>query len=181
MYGVAAFLVEKAWDSPRDLADGVGVLLLTWNQAHYRHGPPVFARFEKFRACESAVLHKLRGRDIATLAETDDGIVHPLFTSGLDALQIPEGTCKGRRNPVAVAKALHILAPHFFPLWDAVIANAYDCYYAKAAGRRYIKFKRLETDPVGELREPIEGLLAGKTALKVLDEYSYARFTKEWV
>src|ERR1051325_5999064 len=43
----------------------------------------------------------------------------------LDALRICEGKKKGVGSPVGVAKALHLLAPGFFPLWDEKIAKAY--------------------------------------------------------
>lgn len=32
-YKVANFLVEHFWGNPEKMADGLGVLLLTWNQA----------------------------------------------------------------------------------------------------------------------------------------------------
>lgn len=38
MYKVATFLVFHFWGKPSDMADGLGVLLLTWNQAFYRYG-----------------------------------------------------------------------------------------------------------------------------------------------
>lgn len=38
MYKVATFLVSHFWGNPSDMADGLGVLLLTWNQAFYRYG-----------------------------------------------------------------------------------------------------------------------------------------------
>lgn len=34
---------------------------------------------------------------------------------------------------------------------------------------------------VAALRGTIEPLLNGKTHLKVVDEYNYAKFTKQWV
>ena len=37
MYKVATFLVSYFWGRPSDMADGLGVLLLTWNQAFYRY------------------------------------------------------------------------------------------------------------------------------------------------
>ena len=47
MYRVAMFLVERNWGKAADMADGLGVLLLTWNQAFYRYGPLDFERLEK--------------------------------------------------------------------------------------------------------------------------------------
>jgi len=52
----------------------------------------------------------------------------------LKALQIADGKSAGRKSPVAVAKALHLLAHDFFALWDDKIAKAYNCHY------RYIPF-----------------------------------------
>lgn len=46
MYSVASFLVRHFWGRPREVADGLGVLLLTWNQAFYRYGGFDFDRLE---------------------------------------------------------------------------------------------------------------------------------------
>ncbi|MHC1604889.1 MAG: hypothetical protein ACXQTP_02840 [Candidatus Methanofastidiosia archaeon] len=37
MYKVATSLVSYFWGKPLDMVDGLGVLLLTWNQAFYRY------------------------------------------------------------------------------------------------------------------------------------------------
>ena len=47
MYKVATFLISHYWGSPSDMADGLGVLLLTWNQAFYRYGLFSFDELEK--------------------------------------------------------------------------------------------------------------------------------------
>jgi hypothetical protein len=73
-----------------------------------------------------------------------------------------------------------MLAPAFFPLWDKKIADAYGCAYADAPTARYLEFILLQKSLVSELSEVIESLSAEKTALKVLDEFNYARFTKGW-
>ena len=46
MYKVATFLVSHFWGKPNDVADGLGVLLLTWNQAFYRYGIFDFDKLE---------------------------------------------------------------------------------------------------------------------------------------
>lgn len=38
MYKTASFLVDHFWGRPAEIADSLGVLLLTWNQAFYRYG-----------------------------------------------------------------------------------------------------------------------------------------------
>lgn len=46
MYNVATFLLDEFWGQPTDMADGLGVLLLTWNQAFYRTQSFDFAALE---------------------------------------------------------------------------------------------------------------------------------------
>lgn len=46
---------------------------------------------------------------------------------------------------------------------------------------KYLDFMRLRAELVTHLCEDIGSLSDGKTSLKVMDEYNYARFTKRWV
>lgn len=181
MYRVATHIVEHFWNQPRGLADGVGVLLLTWNQALYRYGAPDLGRLERFLAREADTLANLRGRMISALTPADEHEVVRLFDTALEALETTSRKGRGRRSPVAVAKALHLLATYYFPLWDKVIAKGYGCYYATEPARRYVAFIEISKKMVATLNETIGPLLDGKTPLKVLDEYNYAKFTKAWV
>ncbi len=113
----------------------------------------------------------------------------------MNALRDP----KGRRSPVGVAKALHLLCPDFFPIWDGEIASAYKCcwYSWEKAPHKYIEF-------INKNRRVLDGLLPDmknserkkaikdicrecsvgdqeKFILKILDEYNYAKFTQEWI
>lgn len=67
------------------------------------------------------------------------------------------------------------------PLWDDAIAKAYGCYSSGNPVGKYLAFMRIARDTVADLQETVRSLLDGKTPLKVLDEYNYARFTKKWV
>jgi hypothetical protein len=73
---------------------------------------------------------------------------------------------------VGAAKALHLLAPRFFPLWDTAIAWAYGVSFIKdvRTGSQYVDFIR-------ETREQVISLggesKAGKDVVKLLDEYNY--------
>ena len=72
MYKVATFLVSHFWSNPSNMANGLGVLLLTWNQAFYRYG--IFD-FDKLEECIRRNLQKLeefRKRDIISLSEADE-------------------------------------------------------------------------------------------------------------
>jgi hypothetical protein len=50
MYKIASFLADHFWGKPAEMADGLGVLLLTWNQALYRYGSFDFDKLEKCMA-----------------------------------------------------------------------------------------------------------------------------------
>jgi len=89
---------------------------------------------------------------------------------------------KGRKSPVAVAKALHPLAPNFFPLWDDQIAKAYGCYYNNNPAEKYIRFMKLIkefAEKVGDYINPSN--YQNKTFLKLIDEFNYSKYTKRWI
>ena len=178
MYRVATFLVNHYWGAPSDMADGLGVLLLTWNQALYRYGSFDFDALERVLRQELPRLSKFRAREIASFAGADEPAISELFSRFLSALQIADGKKKGVKSPVAVAKALHLLAPRFFPLWDDKIAKAYDCSYTNRPAAKYLAFMRISSDQAGQL----EGVVTDEWGvLKIIDEYNYAKFTKAWV
>jgi hypothetical protein len=179
MYKTATFLVKHFWGKPAEVAEGLGVLLCVWNNAFYRLGPFDYDLLEQCIARNQAVLDAFRHRNILTHSPNDDRQIRPLFKKFLDALQICEGKCKGRASPVGVAKALHLLAPGFFPLWDEKIARAYDCYYDGDPPGQYMAFF-LKTKAIAEALAP-QVKTDGKTLLKLIDEYNYAKFTKRWV
>src|SRR5262249_11185085 len=142
---------------------------VVWNHAFYRNGPFDYDLLEKCIAKNQAVLDSLRRRSILTHAPDDERRIRSLFQEFLDALRICEGSCKGRASPVGVAKALHLLAPSYFPLWDEKIARAYDCYYDSDPPGQYIKFF-LKTKAIAEALAP-QVKVDGKTLLKLIDEY----------
>jgi len=182
MYRTATFLLCHFWGKPREVADGLGVLLLTWNQAFYRYGSFDFGDLENCIQESFALLEGFRRRDISTYDMSDDLAVRTLFDKFLEALQVRHGRSgKPKRSPVAVAKALHLLAPAFFPVWDNAIARAYACDYSSGPAAAYTRF-------MGEIKPLVTALLSrdvpdrtGKTALKMIDEYNYSRFTKGWI
>jgi hypothetical protein len=179
MYRVATFLVDHFWGKPVDMADGLGVLLLTWNQAFYRYGVFDFDKLEGCIARNIRLLDTFRSRDISSLSSIDEGHIKDLFVDFLDALQIQTGKEKGRKSPVAVAKALHMLAPSFFPLWDERIAKAYGCRYSRNPQDQYVSFCKITRDIAGELRSV--STRSDETIVKLIDEYNYSKYTKKWI
>ncbi len=180
MYKTATFLVEHFWGKPRDMADGMGILLLTWNQAFYRYGSFDFRLLEEALGANMPVIEGLRPRTIESLAQADEPAIEQLFMTFLDALRIKEGKKDGCKSPVAVAKALHLLAPGFLPLWDDKIARAYDCYYSTQPAKKYIAFA-YHMQSLGRALQGQVPVGCGRTFLKLIDECNYAKYTKGWI
>jgi len=179
MYKVASFIVSHFWNNPADIADGLGVLLLTWNQAFYRYGVFDFNKLEECIKNNFSEIKEFRNRDILTLSTSDENNIKKIFNEFLEALQIDTGKMKGRKSPVAVAKALHLLAPQFFPLWDDKIARAYKCYYSKNSAEQYFCFCKIMKRVAEELKNKISD--KNWSILKLIDEYNYSKYTKHWI
>jgi len=201
MYRIATRLVQDDWANPADIADALGVVLLTWNQAAYRYDKFDFAALEKFLRAERAALEVFRSRHIESFdPDTDAESIKALFNEALEALRTKRNK---KRSPVAVAKTLHIIAPHFFPLWEGAIAKGRSCYWYRSAGaaRKYLAFMKDAQDLATALETqyrqspdkaglpPAKNLAAAlsrlcgrpKTFLKCLDEYLYAKHTGKWI
>jgi hypothetical protein len=181
MYKTATFLVAHFWGQPAQMADGLGVLLLTWNQAFYRYGG---FDFDVLEACIAATIDQLTGfrsRDISTYDYSDNALIAQLFDQFNSALSIRKDGEEGPKSPVSTAKALHLLAPAFFPLWDNEIARAYGFNYQSEPADKYMRFMRDMKRIVKSIDVSSRSADTGKTALKLIDEYNYARFTKHWI
>jgi hypothetical protein len=175
MYRIASFLTNHFWGNAKEMADSLGVLLLTWNQAFYRYGMLDFNALEECIERTQQIIDLFRNRNILSFTSKDDNVINNLYEKFLLALQISDGKLKGRQSPVGTAKALHLLAPAFFPLWDEKIAVAYKCKY------NYIPFMG-KIKELAELIEPeVDITNSGKTLLKFIDEYNYAKYTKSWI
>jgi hypothetical protein len=180
MYKVATFLMSHFWGDHKQMADALGVLLLTWNQACYRYGSFSFDDLERCLNRNLATLSAFRKKNILTSPESDLDGAMGVFDDFLEALKIAEGSKKGNRSPVAVVKALHLLAPDFFPLWDDKIARGYDCHYSKDPAAKYrLFFGKMRT--MAERLIEYHGLPSNVTILKLIDEYNYAKYTKGWI
>jgi len=183
MYKVATRLVKDYWGKHEEVTDGLGVLLLTWNQALYRYGMFDFSRLEQFLRKQDKALNAYRNKDILEWTNIDDQVVTDIFNELLDALiSIGKDSVK-RKSPVAVAKALHLLAPAFFPLWDIAIAKGYGCYWytPEAASGKYLSFSKKMADFCRYLKQNNIQDKTGMTLLKIVDEYNYSKFTQGWI
>jgi hypothetical protein len=174
MYRVATFLLREWWGKPPEMADALAVLLLTWNQAYYRYGGFDLKSLEECLAKHWPEIESFRGRNITSLTSDDYASVTALF----EDMQVALANSKGK-SPVGVAKALHLLAPSFFPIWDMKIAAKYGCRYASDPARAYIRFCEKNRGIV-EALGPVSPH-PSKSLLKRIDEYNYVWFTKKWL
>jgi hypothetical protein len=153
-------------------AEALAVLLKTWNFNFYRFkkvefNEQHFADIEALFGHFQVELRAYRERHIDDFRDSRDcdGIVQ-LF----DAFE-------QRLGAVGAAKALHLLAPSFFPLWDTGIAAAYALPLGSGAahGESYCTFMLIASQQI----EHVGGEAAlGRNPLKALDEYNYCRYTR---
>ena len=185
MYRVASFLVQEWWGDPSNLADALAVLLLTWNANFYRFGGGL--RADALEAClreNWKTIEAFRQRELSTFDKSDHKQISMLFTSLSTALRL---AANERESAVSCAKALHLLAPNFFPIWDQYIAPAYQCpYLYEVPFVAYIVFcqriKNLANVLIDDLSavsssDPIKILIVKKTLLKRIDEYNFVTIT----
>lgn len=173
-YRAATDLVETALRGAGSVsvAEAIAVLLQTWNRPYYQYRPADAAHFEameRLLTTHELWLAEARARSIESMADSDSEAVPAIF-SEFEALL----------GPVGAAKALHLLAPWFLPLWDRKIAAAYGLALGPVGtnGRRYLRFMQVTKEQsLGVGGDQV----LGRSILKALDEFNYCRFTKAWM
>jgi hypothetical protein len=185
VYQVSTFLVREWWGDLTRLVGPVTVLLITWNAAFYRFGSFSEASLEECLRQNEANLNAFRDRSILSFTEADEADTQCLFNSLSRALKSLRKS-GDIESPVSAAKALHLLAPNFFPLWDQYIADAYGCPYWKpeVPSVAYLAFTRRIKQMVTQLdaelnpvKETLPEWFPKKTFLKRIDEYNYRKYT----
>ena len=185
MYGVASFLVQNSWGDAAGMANGVSVLLVTWNWTFFnKYGR---YNFDYLTACIAGNMRTLGAylnRDIFALTDADDPYINNLFGKFLEALRSDTKEAAGPESPIAVGKTLHILCPRFFPLWDRETALQYVGDYTDQSAAKYLAFCKIAEGTLTELAKhrQFAQLVAEtkKPPLKLFDEYNYSKYTKSW-
>jgi hypothetical protein len=158
------------------MAAGIGLLLKSWHNAFYRFGPYDTTRLAVCIEENMAMLFTLHERAIDSFAPDDEPRVRSLFGAFTPALR---GGKKGEQtSTVATAKAMHLLAPGFLPLWDNAIAGAYEQF--PMWSHNYVSF----CWQMNELANAVQGYIENPddcTILKRVDEFNYAVYTRRWV
>jgi len=150
--------VLKGREEAYTLAEAVLVLLLTWNFVYYqRHSinGRYYRRFDAVLATHRDLIRRCRQRSIADFDEAKDA----------PELKRLFGDFNRLLKPVGAAKALHLLAPGFFPLWDNAIAK-YRYHIWDLSWPGYLKFMRIR-------QKQCRGLSGVSDPLKGLDEWDY--------
>jgi hypothetical protein len=173
-YRAATELVDLALRGATSLtvAEALAVLLQTWNKAYYQYRKfdnVHFTDIENLLAENKLLITRYRPRTIDQLDDADGTTIENLFQSFERVL-----------GPVGAAKALHLLAPNFFPLWDRAIAKAYNLELGRAGsnGERYWQFLSISRRQCLDVTRDNPNC---GDPLKSIDEYNYCRYTKKWV
>ncbi len=176
-------LVSSVLDVPQgpaangELVRALMMLLTTWNRNYYRFfesrhpGTTIedhFADLERVITKHQARLRAFRDRTLDRAANVPAEEVKGLFSDFAGVL--------GR---VGAAKCLHLIAPRYFPLWDAAILKGYGLekgeYRHCTEAERYLAFMGITREQIAQIGN-IESF--SDNPLKSLDEYNYCRFTK---
>ena len=167
VYRVARDLVERGYrgESAFTVGEGVAVLLLSWNASFYRPRPAlvrtVVADLDRLVNSHAADLVAFRSREVRMYnAATDRLAVEQIYRDFVRVLW-----------PVGTAKALHVLAPEFFPLWDSEIAHRFKLPTSprEVSVGSYLRLMDIGHEFAAGWRGP--------AALKALDEWAYVEFT----
>lgn len=168
-YRLSLYLMEQAEGSSSQFsrAEALAVLLQTWNRSYYQRlripfDAAHFAAIEHLLVEHEQSVAAFARRSIDSLTLADETTIRAVY----DAFEAVLGQ-------TGASKALHLLAPRFFPLWDgAIAATAYGLYARDA--RDYWQLlcaTARQVEAVGG-----EGAL-GRNPIKAIDEYNYCRYT----
>ncbi len=156
------------YNSVGAVATAIGTLLKSWNNNYYRFHPDKKARLEadleQLVTEHFSMFLGVRDRSITSITGADRAFVLRLFAEF-------EATLR----PVGTAKALNLIAPSFFPLWDDSISFHYGVVLS---GSGYLLFMLISKYQV----QGLDGALPeGLAPLKAIDEFNYSKYTKGWV
>ena len=166
-YRVARDLIERSRRPGASFStgEGVAILLMSWNSGFYRFRTErvrsLVEDLEALIARHKPALDAWSERTAASYSAGDDGpAVERVYRDLVDVLW-----------PVGTAKALHVLAPSFFPIWDGSIARAFGLTLSppSVSVASYLRLMDLahRFAEASTLSDP----------LKALDEWAYVRYT----
>lgn len=163
---------NERWDC---ICGGTSLLVYAWNAPFYR-APFDYGRLKASLRNRWQLLTSFRRRPLATFNPDDEAVIEEAFNDLTNVL-----SSGNRRAQVSAAKALHAIAPDFFPMWDRSIADAlYNTPYADEPGVAYLAFCGRIRSRVVSLQPDWDSLdrnhwLRNKPILKRVDEFNFMR------
>jgi hypothetical protein len=149
-------------------AKAIATLLKSWNKNYYRFHPAKKTLLEpdvkQLIDSNLEVLKSIRGRSITSITRADRVVVLRLFVGFAKTL-----------GPVGSAKALNLIAPSFFPLWDDSIAYRYGVGLTSIGYAMFMLISEFQVEAL------IGTLPDGLAPLKAIDEFNYSKYTKDWL
>jgi len=198
VYQVASRAVDQCW-AKRDyemLARAVTALLISWNARVHVGRKTSFDMVSDFIRRNYSELCRLRKLDLhkEPAKFSDRGLYDEL----LRRLTVRSKNNASLSTPVGTVKALHILAPRYFPLWDREIAarsghsisrNPHTYRRFGDEARQLVK-RLVQTTLLASRAQSEDAALAWlkeqtctrglrKTWVKFADEYNYVRYVLE--
>lgn len=183
-YKCAVFIVDSYWSSSEytdilEIAFALRTFLLTSDTRFYGKGSFDLGKLKTCIAKNIKCIESFRNRDISSLSDSDMEKIKALFNDFVEALSVELKSGKVNKGTAAAAKVLHIFVPQFFPMWNRKIAVAYECRYRNDPAEKYFSFCMIMRGVAEEVKKyKIE---SDKTILKLIYEYNYAKYTKEWI
>lgn len=184
LYDYAVFTADRYWSSSEytdilEIAFALRRFLLTSDTRFYGKGSFDLDKLKTCIAKNIKYVGSFRNRDISSLSDSEKEKIEALINDFIEALSIELKNGKVSKGTAPAAKALHIFAPQFFPMWDRRIAITYGCRYRNDPAEKYFSFCKLMKEVAEEVKEyEIE---SDKTILKLIYKYNYAKYTKEWI
>lgn len=188
-YRLSAVFLDERWGNIKAMCETIENLMFSWMPQIFYIGKnrPAFANLPDCISKWLDSLSSFRRRCIDSLENSDEDSIGELFWDFKDALK----NGRGQTSDVAAGKALGLLAPEFFPLWDSNIQVHYQRYdyFSFQCLMREFWIKIVDSYP-SSIREegmskiaelycdmPVFGTHFPKTLLKMIDEYNYAKYT----
>lgn len=154
-----------------NVAEALATHLMTWNASYYRfHGKFGEQHFQEIEALvarrhDDAIAY--RSRRLEDLRDEEADAVKGLFAD-----------FEGVLGAVGAAKALHLLAPRFFPLWDTEIAARGYHVRLGAMGTNENRYWRFMLAIRAECLQLGGETKWGDGIVKRIDEFNYCRYSK---
>ncbi|MEO0090476.1 MAG: hypothetical protein ABIK40_04495 [candidate division WOR-3 bacterium] len=187
-YDLPRKLIDEYWDKNlRTVSDVATLFLIAWNNAAFRYGGFKPDKLKGWVEENRDRIDGFRKREITSLNENDKKCIKEMYETLATCILKTK-----KRQFIAAAKTLHILAPSFFPVWDNKVAEG--LRFRGIDADNYVKFCVALKDVLERERENVEKLkkwyykefestrfiygYSQRTILKILDEYFYLKFTR---